>query len=58
MIPYADFINHENVNIEYDYLDKETGQSIKSEDEETKQLKKEEKLLAMLKKRLFLEDLK
>ena len=56
MIPYAEFINHENVNIQYDYLDK-NGQSIKS-NEEQKQQKREERILAMLKRKLFLEDLK
>ena len=56
MIPFADFINHENVNIQYDYIDKE-GKSIVVNEEKEK-LKKEEKILAIIKRRLFLEDIK
>ena len=28
MIPYAELINHENVDVMYDYLDAETGQTL------------------------------
>ena len=56
MIPYAEFINHENVNVQYDYIDKE-GKSIEYMEEKKKE-GKEEKLMRMLKQKLFLEDLK
>ena len=56
MIPYAEFINHENVNVQYDYIDKE-GKSIEYKEEKKKE-DKEEKLMRMLRQKLFLEDLK
>lgn len=56
MIPFAEFLNHENVNVQYDYIDHE-GKSITCR-EDKKSEKRGEKLHDMLKKRLFLDDLK
>lgn len=45
MIPLAEFLNHENVNVQYDYIDKE-GQSIIVKEDKVK--KRQEKLYRML----------
>jgi len=42
MVPYADQINHENVNVNYDCLDPITGISIMSIEEKEEKAKKEE----------------
>ena len=57
MIPYADLINHENVDIQYDYVDKQ-GKSITGRREEKRKEDKETRLIQAMKKKLFLEDLK
>ena len=57
MIPYAELINHENVDIQYDYIDRE-GKSITCRRENKKKEEREQRIYQMLKKKLFLEDLK
>ena len=57
MIPFAELINHENVDVQYDYVDKE-GKSITLRREIRKKEEREERLMQMLKKKLFFEDLK
>jgi glycerol-3-phosphate O-acyltransferase len=57
MIPYAELINHENVDVMYDYLDAETGKTLTQRRENRKVMDKEARLYHLLKQRLFLEDL-
>jgi hypothetical protein len=57
MIPYAELINHENVDVEYDYVDKE-GKTIACMRESREKERKEERLLMLLKRKVFFEDLK
>lgn len=57
MIPYAELINHENVDVQYDYLDLE-GNSIVDRRAEKVKTEKEERLIQILKKNVFLEELK
>ena len=57
MIPYAELINHENVDVMYDYLDAQTGKTLTSRRENRKKQDKEARLYHLLKQKLFLEDL-
>lgn len=57
MIPYAEFINHENVDIQYDYVD-ENYKSITGRREERKKEEREQRLMQALKKKLFLSELR
>lgn len=44
MIPYAELINHENVDVQYDYIDRETGKSITCRRENKKKEDREQRL--------------
>jgi hypothetical protein len=44
MIPYAELINHENVDVQYDYLDSE-GKTLTCRRENRKKEEKEERLM-------------
>jgi hypothetical protein len=57
MIPYAELINHENVDVMYDYLDAKTGQTLTGRRENRKTQDREARLYHLLKQKLFLEDL-
>lgn len=50
MIPYAELINHENVDIQYDYLDAQTMKSLTGRREERKKEERDEKMMQVLKK--------
>ena len=41
MIPYAELINHENVDVMYDYLDTETGKTLTHRREKKKTMDRE-----------------
>jgi hypothetical protein len=57
MIPYAELINHENVDVMYDYLDTVTGKTLTHRREKKKTMDREQRLYQLLKQKLFLEDL-
>jgi hypothetical protein len=57
MVPFADQINHENVNVNYDCLDPKTGESLMSKEEQMQKMKQEE-MEKEMKKKEFLSDLK
>jgi hypothetical protein len=57
MIPYAELINHENVDVMYDYIDPATGLSLTGRRENRAALDKEARLYQAMKEKLFLEDL-
>lgn len=57
MNPYAELLNHENVDVQYDYIDKE-GKTLDCRKEEKLKEEKEERLMQMLRKKLFLDELK
>ncbi len=57
MVPFADQLNHENINVNYDCLDPATGQSYVSKEELQQRRKKEDEDKAKDKKE-FLNDLK
>lgn len=49
MIPYAELINHENVDVMYDYLDRETGKTLTQRRENRIKQDKEARLYHVLK---------
>lgn len=57
MIPYAELLNHENVDVQYDYVDA-NGKSLDCRKEEKLKEEKEERLMQMLRKKVFLDELK
>jgi hypothetical protein len=50
MIPYAELINHENVDVMYDYLDPVTGQTLTKRRENRKTQDREARLYQAMKK--------
>ena len=57
MVPFADQINHENVDVNYDCLDTKTGISLTTE-EEKEEKRRQEALELHTKQKQFLVDLK
>ena len=57
MIPFAELINHENSDVQYDYLNGE-GKSITLRREQKLKEEHDQKLLQILKKNQFFEELK
>ena len=57
MVPWADQINHENVNVNYDCLDAETGERLMTWDEKL-EVARQEELKKADSKGQFLTDLK
>lgn len=57
MIPYAELINHENVDVEYDYLYM-NGEPIADRKADMLKKQREEKLQQILRKNVFLDELK
>jgi len=57
MVPFADQLNHENVDVNYDALDPDTGKSLMTKEEvEARRIKEEEEKQNQTKN--FLDDLK
>ena len=57
MVPFADQINHENVDVNYDCLDSKTGISLSTE-EEKEEKRRQEALELQNKQKQFLINLK